>query len=144
MSILFEQSFPSNNPTGIPHSSYLRLPNYSSLHLRRFHPYAAALSNFVDTMELAGDSDADSDILADVHLASASSPLPVVFEDDCMTGLRSVVAEMIGQRDACARIGSVELIIDFALALRRYSCKEKNTAVASEAPATLPSVTLQA
>ncbi|KIJ22111.1 hypothetical protein PAXINDRAFT_165388 [Paxillus involutus ATCC 200175] len=143
MSILFEQSFPSNNPTGIPHSSCLRLPNYTSLHLRRFHPYAAALSNFVDTMELAGDSDADSDI-ADVYRAPASSPLPVIFEDDCMTGLRSVVAEMIGQRDTCARVGSVELVIDFALALRRYSRKERNTAVASEAPATLPSVTLQA
>jgi len=94
-------------------------------------------------MELAGDSDADSDI-ADVYRAPASSPLPVIFEDDCMTGLRSVVAEMIGQRDTCARVGSVELVIDFALALRRYSRKERNTAVASEAPATLPSVTLQA
>ncbi|KIL00967.1 hypothetical protein PAXRUDRAFT_820968 [Paxillus rubicundulus Ve08.2h10] len=142
MSILFEQSFPSNNP--IPHTSYFRLPNYSSLHLRRFHPYAAALSNFADTMELAGDSDTDTDMLADVSPARVSSPLLVDFEDDSMAGLRSVVAEMIGQPDTCARIGSVELVIDFALALRRYSHKEKNTTVSSGAPATLPSVTLQA
>ncbi|KAF9245765.1 hypothetical protein BU15DRAFT_70835 [Melanogaster broomeanus] len=138
MTTHYEQSYPSNNP--VSQLSYLRLPNHSSLHLHRFHPYGAAcsqtLSSSADAIEPVEDCNFESNMLQPVSVS-----LPVISEDDCMAGLRAVVSEMIGWRGTVARIQCVELVIDFALAVRRHSRKEKDAVVHHEIPAIFPSGT---
>ncbi|EGO05323.1 hypothetical protein SERLA73DRAFT_174427 [Serpula lacrymans var. lacrymans S7.3] len=97
----------------------LKLPNYRSSHLGRYHPYGKRQpkGGFEDLMETVDD---DRSWNYD-NFSSPRFPLSVVLEEnEDVASLHVVVPAMEGRRaDIARRIGPVELIIDFALAMRR-------------------------
>ncbi|KAH7930392.1 hypothetical protein BV22DRAFT_1000670 [Leucogyrophana mollusca] len=115
----------------------LRLPSYRSSHLVRFHPYSERQSKVISQDLLAIEDHHDIDF--DGFYSEALYQFVVPEENEEVTSLRTVLQDMEGQHSPFrGRIGLVELVIDFTLAMRRQSVKQKAKVVEQTQSAAKP------
>ncbi|KAH7909783.1 hypothetical protein BJ138DRAFT_184920 [Hygrophoropsis aurantiaca] len=111
----------------LPYS--LRLPNYRSSHLGRFHPYGGRPFKSGPQGLLAPVNHQDLDFdLQSIYTQPAAILSAFHQEDEDVVSLRSVVQEMEGHHAVFrGRICLFDLIIDFTLAIRRQSARQKGS-----------------